>query len=56
MNVFDFFKKCTGFEWNEQDTEEDWQRYRVTPSKCEEFFFNHPLVVADDVTHPGKRI
>lgn len=54
MDIPDFLQKCTGFEWDANNVEKSWQKHRVTPSECEEFFFNRPLVVADDVKHSEK--
>ena len=54
MDIFDRLQKCTGFEWDEHNAEKNWQKHGVTPSECEEFFFNRPLVVADDVRHSEK--
>ena len=42
------------FEWDERNTGKNRQRHRVTPSECEEMFFNRPLVVADDIKHSEK--
>ncbi|MBI5599279.1 MAG: BrnT family toxin [Deltaproteobacteria bacterium] len=50
----DVLSGCTGFEWDEHNTEKNWQRHRVTPSECEEIFFNRPLVVTDDIKHSEK--
>lgn len=54
MDIFDLLQKCDGFEWDAYNAEKNWQRHRVTPSECEEIFFNRPLVVADDVRHSEK--
>ncbi|MBI5826900.1 MAG: BrnT family toxin [Deltaproteobacteria bacterium] len=48
MDIFDLLQKCAGFEWDAHNTEKNWQRHRVTPSECEQIFFNRPLVVAGD--------
>ena len=53
-DIFDILSKCTGFEWDEHNAEKNWQKHQVTPSECEEFFFNRPLVVADDEKHSEK--
>jgi len=54
MDAFDLLLKCTGFEWDEHNAGKNWQKHRITPSECEEIFFNRPLVVADDVRHSEK--
>ena len=52
--VVDILSRCTGFEWDEHNSEKNRQRHRVTPAECEELFFNLPLVVADDVKHSER--
>ena len=54
MDIFALLQKCTGFEWDAHNAGKNWQKHRVTPSECEEFFFNRPLAVADDVRHSEK--
>jgi len=54
MNIFDLLSKCVGFEWDEHNAEKNRRKHHVTPSECEEIFFNRPLVVADDVRHSQK--
>ncbi len=49
-----FLSGCVGFDWDRHNAGKNWQRRRVTPSECEEIFFNRPLVVADDVRHSEK--
>lgn len=50
----DILSGCAGFDWEESNSEKNWQKHRVTPSECEEMFFNRPLVVADDIKHSEK--
>ncbi|MEC4686619.1 MAG: BrnT family toxin [Nitrospirota bacterium] len=54
MDIFDLLLKCTGFEWDEHNAEKNRQKHHVTPSECEEIFFNRPLVVTDDIKHSEK--
>ena len=54
MDIIDLLLKCTGFEWDEHNAEKNWQKHHVTPTECEEIFFNRPLVVADDFRHSEK--
>jgi len=42
---------CTGFDWDEGNSEKNWIRHKVTKYECEEIFFNQPLIVADDLKH-----
>ncbi len=44
--------KCTGFDWDDGNTDKNWIKHKVTPSECEQIFFNQPLVVKDDLEHP----
>lgn len=54
MDNSELLQKCVGFEWDAHNTEKNWKKHRVTPSECEELFFNRPLVVADDARHSEK--
>lgn len=54
MDNLALLQKCTGFDWDADNAEKNWQKHRVTPSECEQIFFNRPLVVADDVKHSEK--
>jgi uncharacterized DUF497 family protein len=54
MGNFDILSKCAGFEWDKHNSEKIWRKHRVTPSECEELFFNRPLVVQDDIKHSEK--
>ncbi len=51
MTPFDFLAKCTGFEWDSHNADKIWLKHHVSPSECEQVFFNLPLVVTDDVKH-----
>jgi uncharacterized DUF497 family protein len=51
MDIIDLLLNCNGFEWDKHNAEKNWQKHHITPSECEEIFFNRPLVVADDVKH-----
>lgn len=46
--------KCTGFEWDNNNADKIWLKHKVSPSECEQIFFNLPLVVDDDVRHSGQ--
>ena len=45
--------RCTGFEWDEANTQKSWLRHKVTWTECEEIFFNHPFLVLRDGRHSG---
>ena len=51
MAGFDILSKSTGFEWDSNNAEKIWRKHGVSPSECEQIFFNRPLVVADDARH-----
>ena len=40
-----------GFQWDEGNRTKNWKKHQVSPSECEEVFFNLPLLLADDVPH-----
>ena len=42
---------CTGFQWDEGNSEKNWIKHRVTRAECEQVFSNQPLVVGEDETH-----
>jgi uncharacterized DUF497 family protein len=43
--------ECTGFEWDEGNSEKNWIKHQVSRAECEEVFFNEPLVAATDEKH-----
>ena len=45
---------CIGFDWDEGNTSKNWLKHKVTPSECEQIFFNQPLVVQADLNHSKK--
>ena len=45
------FADCTGFQWDEGNSEKNWIKHRVTRAECEQVFFNQPLVVGEDERH-----
>jgi uncharacterized DUF497 family protein len=54
MGILDLLAGCAGFEWDEHNSEKNWLRHYVSPSECEEIFFNRPLIVADDEKHSER--
>ena len=50
----DPLENCTGFDWNEDNAEKNWQRHRVTPEEAEDVFFNEPLVIRSDARHSQR--
>lgn len=43
--------KCSGFQWDEGNSEKNWIAHRVARAECEQAFLNRPLVVDDDRSH-----
>jgi len=54
MENLDILFQCTGFEWDEHNSDKNWIKHRVSLSECEQIFFNHPLVLTEDVKHSRK--
>ncbi len=48
--------KCSGFDWDEGNTHKNWIKHQVTSSECEQIYFNHPLVVQEDIKHSKSEI
>jgi uncharacterized DUF497 family protein len=42
---------CTGFQWDDGNSEKNWISHQVTKSECEQIFFNQPLVIGNDEKH-----
>ena len=41
------FEKCTGFQWDQGNSEKNWISHKVLKSECEQVFFNKPIIVSD---------
>jgi uncharacterized DUF497 family protein len=39
--------RCTGFDWDDENVDKNWERHHVTPEEAEDVFFHDPLVVGD---------
>ncbi len=44
-------QNCTGFQWNDGNSEKNWISHQVAKSECEQIFFNQPLVIGNDEKH-----
>lgn len=42
---------CTGFDWDEGNSDKNWNLHEVTDGECEEIFFHMPLLLLDDPKH-----
>jgi uncharacterized DUF497 family protein len=52
--ILKHLQNCTGFDWDEGNANKNWFKHKVTPSECEQVFFNQPLVVQDDLKHSNN--
>ncbi len=51
MTSRDPLDSCVGFDWDEINTQKNWESHGVTPEEAEDVFFQEPLVVRRDVRH-----
>lgn len=51
MDIYGKLTGCAGFEWDEHNAGKIWSKHLVSPSECEELFFNRPMVVTNDIKH-----
>ncbi len=49
--ISDILTKCTGFEWDRYNSEKVKTRHGVTPTECEQVFFNLPVIAGGDEKH-----
>lgn len=49
--ALDPLESCAGFDWDEANTDKNWDRHRVTPEEAEDVFFQEPLIVRTDARH-----
>jgi uncharacterized DUF497 family protein len=45
---------CTGFEWDDENTEKNGEWHRVTPEEAAGVFFHESLVVRSDTGHSKR--
>lgn len=50
----DLLSECIGFDWDDANTNKNWERHQVTPEEAEDVFFNEPLVVRSDLRHSKR--
>lgn len=43
--------ELTGFDWDENNREKNWEKHQVLAGECEEVFFNLPLLLRADPIH-----
>ena len=51
VDLPDSFAGLTGFQWDEGNSEKNWQTHSVTRAEAEQAFLNLPAVVAEDMKH-----
>ena len=51
MDIYKKLQECTGFQWDEHNTEKNWDKHNVSPVESEEVFFNRPMVAQKDLKH-----
>jgi uncharacterized protein len=54
MDISKKLEKCTGFQWDKVNIEKNWLKHKVSPSECEQIFFNIPLIAYDDIKHSDE--
>lgn len=42
------------FDWDEDNSDKNWKRHRVTPEEAEDVFFHDPLVDRSDARHSKR--
>jgi len=47
----DVLAALEGFEWDQGNSDKNWQRHRVRQAEAEQVLLNRPLVVAVDLKH-----
>ena len=47
----ELIENCLGFQWDEGNSDKNWDKHKVSKSECEQAFFNLPIVIADDTRH-----
>jgi uncharacterized DUF497 family protein len=50
----DPLNECVGFDWDDANTDKNWERHQVTPEEAEDVFFNEPLIVRSDIRHSQR--
>ncbi len=53
-DFWDILKNCEGFDWDDGNSEKNWNKHKVRNGEVEQLFFNYPLVVSKDERHSLK--
>ena len=51
MDILNKLIRCAGFQWDKDNAEKNWLKHNVTPSVCEQIFFNIPMIVSNYEKH-----
>ncbi len=51
MDNYNILQKCTGFEWDQHNSQKNWEKHKVTPAECEQVFFKQPIFIVEDIKH-----
>ena len=47
----ELLRQCFGFDWDKGNVDKNWLKHKISPAECEQIFFNHPLLIQDDIRH-----
>jgi len=50
----DLLASAAGFDWDESNTQKNWEKHRVAYYEAEEVFFNEPLIARSDGRHSSE--
>jgi uncharacterized protein len=50
-SIYGKLLNCSGFEWDKNNIDKNWQKHHVTPMESEQIFFNNPLFIFSDIRH-----
>ena len=45
MDIWKRLTSAKGFDWDAANMRKNWEKHKVSPFECEQFFFNRPLIV-----------
>ena len=49
MDIYKKLDRCTGFQWDKGNAEKNWLKHGVSPSECEQIFFNLPVAASGGI-------
>lgn len=52
--ILDKLRQCEGFDWDEGNSDKNWEKHKVSRLESEQVFFNDPFVVYMDEKHSQK--